>query len=111
MIFHLYDGDSWSRHPDLATAEAEARKSIDAARDAAKFDSEWPDWVEQIAVHEGPDDAEEPGLLPRVLRASPINVETPSSPLDEDGYDDEHEWWDGNDASRCDYDLLPVSQS
>lgn len=106
MPMHLYDGDNWSVHPDMATAEAGARVSIEAARDVAKFDREWPEWVEQIAVHEGPADAEEPGALPCALKAVAVNVKTPSSALDEEGYDDENEWWESADASRCDFDLV-----
>jgi len=105
MVMHLYDGDSWSVYPDLEAAKAAAAVSIDAARDAAKFDREWPDWVGDIRVHEGPADVEDPSELPCVLKAVEINIQRPSSKLDEYGEDDEGNWWDGDDAYTCDFDL------
>jgi|SRR5688572_21675439 len=105
MTIHVYDGDSWSKHPDLVAAEAACRVSLDAAREQASFDREWPEWVEDIRAYEGPDDVECPAELPCVLRAIQINIQTPSSELDENGYDSDYEWWESQDASRCDYDI------
>lgn len=111
MPMHLYDGDSWSIHPDLETAKAGAKASIDAARDVARFDREWPGWVEDICISEGPADAEEPGELPVRLQAVETNVERPSSALDEDGYDDNYNWWESPNAYTCDYDLAEPVRS
>lgn len=111
MPMHLYDGDSWSVYADLEAAKTAALVSIEAAKEAAKYDSEWPDWVEQICIREGPADAEDPGELPVLLKAVETNVERPSSALDEHGYDDENNWWASSDAYTCDYDLAAPTQS
>lgn len=108
MTFHVYDGDAWFKCATLAEAEAACQEAIAAALDVCRFDCEWPDWVENICAHEGPDDAEEPDLLPKVLRAVEVDVQRPSSALDEDGYDSECEWWSDSESYRCNFAVARV---
>lgn len=112
MAFHLYDGDNWSVHPDLETAAAEAHKAIEVAREVARFDGEWPEWLESVRVYEGPADTEEPAALPCVVKAVEANARHPSSELDEEGFDDSGDWWSAHDAYTCDFAMaLIASQS
>lgn len=105
MTFHVYDGDAWYKCATLAEAEIACREAITATLDYCRIDGEWPDWVESICAHEGPEDAEEPWLLPKVLRAVEVNVQKPSSELDEEGYDSDGEWWSDSENYRCNYDV------
>lgn len=60
MVFHEYDGDGWHKHDTLEAAMSGCEKSLEAAREVAAYDGEWPDWVEEIAVYEAPENCEEP---------------------------------------------------
>lgn len=105
-IYYAHDGDCWHYFGDLNAAKTLCDESIQAARDVAKFENEWPDWIEQICIHQGPAGEEDPDQLPKLMIAKPINVKRPSSPLDEHGYDSEGEWWADSESSSCDYALV-----
>lgn len=59
MTFHLFDGDGWTKHATYEEAAEAAEESIGIAQRLCS--PEWPDWVEEIAIYEAPDDCEEPG--------------------------------------------------
>jgi hypothetical protein len=92
MALHLFNGDNWERCADMDAARTMMQDAIDQARDCC--DPEWPDWVEQIAVYEAPEDSEEPDEKgTRVLRAKMIHIDKEPS----DGID----FW-------CDYEVGDV---
>lgn len=110
MAFHVYDGDSYSVYSNLEEAKNACRDAINAARDIARNEGEWPYWIESIRIFEGSEDAEEPYDLPCVLTVIKINVNSPSSELDKDGYDDNGDWWPSDDAYNCDFDIAPLDE-
>ncbi len=57
-MFHVFDGNNWSRYSDLSAATRAAEDAIDTARDAC--DPHWPDWVNHIAVYAAAADSSHP---------------------------------------------------
>lgn len=107
MVFHLHDGGEWFVFQDIDAAREAGSEALAIARKEADFDREWPDWVNDICVTEGPEDAEDPSELPCVLKVVEVDIKRPSSELDEDGYDDNLDWWAAADSYNCDFDLAP----
>ena len=106
MPFYVYDGDQYIICSTLLRAKLKMEQAISSARKIARFDREWPDWTEQIRAYEAPEETEEPYDYPCVLMAVETNIRRPSSKLNENGYDDDGNWWLDPDEYNCDYEVV-----
>lgn len=62
MTYHFCDGVDWHKLDAFEDAYAACEAALAAAVACANYsdDSEWPDWVDQIAVYEAPSETEDP---------------------------------------------------
>lgn len=112
-MIYVYDGDSYHRCDTLKEAEEILAESVSAARDIARYEGEWPDWMESMRAYDDKGKStksdDDPMSFPCVLRVVKINVQRPSSALDEDGYDDEGDGWPDSSAYNCDYEIEEIA--
>lgn len=109
--FYASSFDETEEFVSLDDAIHYCKEAISYAKGMAETDGEWPTDMDSICIREG-----KPGLvgweeqveLPVIYKATEIDISRPSSPLDEDGYDSEGNFWSGPGAYACDYDILPV---
>ena len=99
MGYHVYDGDRWYYFEDRAEADQAADEAIAAAQDDC--DPEWPTYVDEICIAEGPPLVEhwERDELPVVAFAAPTNKRPPD--VDE-GESDSVDYY-------CDYEMRAPS--
>lgn len=106
MAYYAHNGEETFECKTLDEALSICREAIKYARD--NCDPEWPNWVSDIRIKEGPAglaDWEDRSALPVICRAVEANIIRPSSPLDDEGYDDQGEYWGDGCEYRCDYEM------
>ena len=75
-------------------------RDVYAARDIRTYldDNVWFEEVQDIVA----------GVVTHAVQA--VNVQRPVGTLDKDGYDEDGNYWEQPDGTKCDYVLMPLPQ-
>lgn len=95
-VFGLYEPEG-----DGITFYATEKERDEAAKKAIKAYVDDNEWCDEVT-----------GVFGFVVthQAAAINVAYPAGPLDEEGYDEDGEYWPDNCGRKCDYALTPIPQ-